>query len=646
MSKVLLLFILVFFYFVPVFSNSDEINIIKRSEWWAEEKYRYRDSSYWIDILRRWSEAPVKELTEEQKKVKNDRATKVNSINSYLINIFPENNSLVQTIKDEKWHSLAWNIQKTKYVRAIVVHHTDSEYDTSEIWIKAIYKYHALNRAWWDIWYNYIVWYDWEIYEWRAWWDYTVWAHAVWNNRSTVSISVMWNYSKKSISESQYKSLDKLIKHLTTKYWIDLSKNYNYHRECYWDECKIWVNSYTDSTLIWHRDTWVTSCPWDELEKQIQTLREENLAYTKWLKPIANTQIDKITKTIKIWKKAINKLTLSINNISERKKLLLLAKVEEKLDNLTFEDEKYYLYYQIKEIIVSNFKVKDYFSAKNVSEISFDKKNKIRVKLSYPLNDYINISDWEKSYEIKKDWKKLLLNWENKEIIHIKSVENDYLEITSWDRIPSWDKNNEYNDNKFRWDIIVYIKDDKLVVVNRLFLHDYLKWLWEISDYENTEKIKTIIIAARTYARWYMTEDNKFPTEFYQASDDPEVFQKYLWYGLEMRSPKVNKIVNETTDRVITYEWKIIKPWYFSSSNWSTISFNKFCEYSSWIPDCSNPNGYPFLLWVRDPGGIWNEKWWHWVWIAWTWVKYFAERWWNSEMIIKYFLNWVEIVNY
>jgi hypothetical protein len=32
-----------------------------------------------------------------------------------------------------------------------------------------------------------------------------------------------------------------------------------------------------------------------------------------------------------------------------------------------------------------------------------------------------------------------------------------------------------------------------------------------VSDSDNSEKIKTIVVAARTYARWYMTKAMKFP---------------------------------------------------------------------------------------------------------------------------------------
>jgi hypothetical protein len=49
------------------------------------------------------------------------------------------------------------------------------------------------------------------------------------------------------------------------------------------------------------------------------------------------------------------------------------------------------------------------------------------------------------------------------------------LEITSWDRVPTWDTEGKYNDNKFRGDIYLYVKDEKIVVVNSLEIEDYLK---------------------------------------------------------------------------------------------------------------------------------------------------------------------------
>jgi hypothetical protein len=294
--------------------------------------------------------------------------------------------------------------------------------------------------------------------------------------------------------------------------------------------------------------------------------------------------------------------------------------------------------------------------------------------LSYPLNDNISINfTWKYKPNLKKDWNEYLLNFlswtelnnyminlaflenklymNNREVIwfwnndffRINSPNNNYLTISSWDRQPSWDKSWVYNDNKFKWDIIIYKKDWKLVVVNELYLTDYLKWLWEVSDSTNKEKIRSIITLARTYSRWYMTKAEKFPWEYYQASDDPNVFQKYLWYWLEERSPNINKIVDETKDLVVTYKGQIIKPWYFSTSDWYTKNFLDYCNDAKWVPDCSNPEKFPFLSNVKDLGWVWKNKNWHWVWVPWTWIEYFSSKWWNYPLIIKYFLKWVDI---
>lgn len=50
-----------------------------------------------------------------------------------------------------------------------------------------------------------------------------------------------------------------------------------------------------------------------------------------------------------------------------------------------------------------------------------------------------------------------------------------------------------------------------------------------MSNTDLPEKIKTIIVAARSYASFYMNPQNrKFSTILYDGSDNPDEFQKYL----------------------------------------------------------------------------------------------------------------------
>ncbi len=110
------------------------------------------------------------------------------------------------------------------------------------------------------------------------------------------------------------------------------------------------------------------------------------------------------------------------------------------------------------------------------------------------------------------------------------------------------------NDNLFRGKIEIRNENGRIVLINELPLEDYLKGLAETSNGDHVEKMKTIIVAARSYAYFYTKAENrKFPGKPYDGSDDPDVFQKYLGYGYELRSPNAAKYVDETNGEMITY---------------------------------------------------------------------------------------------
>ncbi len=644
-------------------SSWDSIHIISRAEWWANESYRYLDSSEWKAKLLQYKNRKPVELTKVQKIKAIKEAQKVKKANNFLLKDYNYLFHIKNIEKFENWHKLAWPIVRVKNRFAIVIHDTDTNYwswvDSYEA-IRKIYKFHALTRWWGDIWYNYLIWYNWEIFEWRAGWDDVVWAHDKWNNQWAIGISMIWDYNNKPINKKQYESLKKLIKYLVKKYNIDLSKKTTFFKWCIWtwEKCikkpLVILHNYP---IIWHRDAWYTLCPWQKLYEQLQELKKQ---LNVWV-------VNKNTVFLK-------KIDFYLKRLKENKLLNLLAKIELVLDKNIDWNKKLVLN-QVKSLIlnIENNKLKNIFST-NIKK-SFDDNNKIKVKLSYPFDEYINLqvkgeynprflrednqdiisfinnNSKEKVFtmNLKLLGNDLILNW--KKILDFNKVKFfrisvpkwNIIKIISWNRKPKWDKSWKLNDNEFKWDIVLYLKNNKLVVVNDIYLSDYLKWLWEVSNDTNPEKIKAIIVLARTYARWYMIKARKFIWEWYDANDDPNIFQKYLWFGIEKRSPKVDKLVDQTKDLVITYDWKLIKPWYFSVSNWKTVSFLDYCKNHKWIPDCRYPQKFPFLLWVMDPGWIWKKQIWHWIWVSWTWIQYFANKWWNFDMIIKYFLKWIEI---
>lgn len=620
------IFYIVFLFFISFWYtySANDIKIISRSEWWANENYRFIDSNEWKTILKKRKDNSSKTTnviyTQEQVDTYKEKQNKLKEMDNILLTDYSEYIEINSKKYAENWKKLAWPVFKTKTINWIVIHHTYSNYESSLEWIKQIYKYHALTREWWDIWYNFLIWKDWEIYEWRAWWDYVVAAHDKWNNRWNIWIAIIWDYTKKPININQYNALKSLTKHVIDKYNIDITEKTYFHSECFWEECIKPLKTEFKYPIIWHRDAWHTECPWDELYKQIDKLRISLLK-----EPIS---------VAKMYKKKIFK---TLSQFPDQKLIDILANIEHQLDKK----------YNSNKLKVKWF-ILDYFKDKNSknSILASNIKNNIKIKLSYPNNDKITIKTWWIELDIKRIWNKIYMLWKRHNMIKIpKKSQNDVFEISSWDRVPSWDKKWLYNDNKFRWDLYVYAKEWKLIVVNSLNIEDYLKWLWEVSDFEKSEKIKTIIIAARSYATWYTTKAKKFNWEFYDWVDDPNVFQKYLWYWLEERSPKINKVVNDTKWQLITYDSELIKPWYFTNSTWNTKSFYEYCMMKYTDKICNNESKkYPYLKSVVDKWSSWLNIKWHWVWISWKWVSYFADKWWTYDMIIKYFLKWVDIL--
>ncbi len=718
MSKILTSFLvfLCLFGWATYANQDDDIEIISREQWWANEEYRYLDSPEWRNITKKrilskkQREEELKELT-PQERLEYWKQQAINYDlselrNRYLIENFGDDIALNKTIKENNDRVLAWPQKYTNYVNSIVIHHTEWKYEDSYDAIRKIYKFHTLSRQWWDIGYNYLIGMDGEIFEWRSGGDYVVWAHNKWNNRSTVWIALIWSYQSREPSDVQMEALNKLVLHLSKKYGIDMSQDdIPIHNTCKSSDCgKTW-SLYTNyfHPLTWHRDGWHTACPGEKLYERIDEIRQNVLEETKGLTPVKNPsqQLAKIDIQAKIKqlnlatsiqqrikrnneynaaRKKFNKLPWdrvekAVKKIKQPKLINLYIKVQIlwSQDNEPYKD---IVLTELESLIGNhllelNQVVEQDTLWEDEAVLAYDDLNTIKIKLSYPADTTdISISSlegyrWElavlwndleipfiknaqdsTSFEqlnFVYDGKRMVVNdkanismrrWEK---IRVSAPEQGYLTITSWDRKPTWDTTGTLNDNTFRWDIVLYIQDQKLIVVNELSFSDYLKWLGEISDSEQPEKIRTIITAARTYARWYTTHARKFENSWYDWSDDPDVFQKYLGYGLEQRSPNINKIVDETKDVVITYKWDLIKPWYHSSSNGRTVSFKQFC------PNCEDKNNYPFLASVKDysPEAIIRK--WHWVWIPGTWVSDLVNRGWNYSMIIKYFLPWTDV---
>ncbi|HRI35585.1 MAG TPA: peptidoglycan recognition family protein [bacterium] len=159
----------------------------------------------------------------------------------------------------------------------ITVHHTadsnTSDREDAEI-VRSTYYYHAVVRGWGDIGYNYIIGQRGKIYEGRAGGDYSVAAHAVWNNRSSVGVSMIGNFEEFNVNAGQLAGLKSIVRALAGHYGIDLSASMSTHKECLSGQDCL-MHDYTSTRLTGHRDIGYTTCPGKDLYKYVEQMRSE-----------------------------------------------------------------------------------------------------------------------------------------------------------------------------------------------------------------------------------------------------------------------------------------------------------------------------------------------------------------------------------
>ncbi len=583
-------------------TNNAGPNIIKRADWGADETLRYRDNPIWkkaFDAIEADKDKPKSEATLKYE-------AKIRSIAIHLATDFPDQDKAIETIRSEGDRTLVWPIEKTRQVERIVIHHTAENNQTSKddlALIRGIYYYHTIVRGWGDIGYNYLVGQRGQIYEGRAGGDYNVAAHAIWNNKSSVGVSVMGNFTTDSVVAEQEEAIKSIVEYLSKKYGIDIHKTSVGHKECKKDDCV--MDDFSTPNLAGHKEVGFTSCPGDNLFAIVENLRKTesaSLGRTLVLSPnYHSVKIASIGPADSLTTKPLGKWPIVRIRLSYTGSTIRLKSGDSRLARLTIGANSWIL-----------------------------KKNP------------------ELPFEVSASGKIALVVGKKKYPFSQVALEANIIEIPSWNRKPSWDKTGLMNDNVFRGKIILENVWGNLIVINELPLEDYLKWIAEVSNGDNEEKIKTILTAARSYAYFYSKKENrKFPGASYDGSDNPDEFQKYLGYGYEKRSPQSVQLVDATNGQIITHEGQSIKPWYFSESNGQTLSAKQYCENrvkNGTLPVSTICKDIPYLQSVTDPGGVGHAQKWHGVGISGIGATYLArDMGFKYDQIIEYYLDGVKI---
>lgn len=217
-----------------------------------------------MNIFKKQENATTSEATKKQ-------LEKNIAIDDYLRKNFPEESVLNEVIRTENGHKLVWPIEKTKYVREIVIHHTAEDNIKSlsdEELMRSMYYYHTISRGWGDIGYQYIIGQRGKVYEGRAGGDYNVGAHVTWNNRGTVGISVIGNFEKDTLVKEQRATIQKFLLAISKKYGIDTNTDQKGHKACKVEE-ECLTRDFDIKSLVGHRDVGYTSCPGANLYKAL-----------------------------------------------------------------------------------------------------------------------------------------------------------------------------------------------------------------------------------------------------------------------------------------------------------------------------------------------------------------------------------------
>lgn len=673
------LYICLVFLLVNAFSFADDwnlpwITIISRAKRWADESIRL------TTYEKRANLAAYK--ANQQKALENLRATDysaylkkqaatdlanepTNIANQYLKNYYYDDAAVDYSVKSYNWTPIQrvqyYKVNKTK----ILIHHTASDNTSIKTqedaikYIKYVYKYHTLDNARWDIWYNFIIDPFGNIYEGRAWWEWVIWAHAKWNNTPSVWIAMIWNFETVQPTREAVDSLVKLVAALAKKYNINPFWYTYYHKAI---STPPYLSSSRNYTIAWHRNASATSCPGENLYNILPFVRSWAYAINRWqLRPSSSTlglpsykdstwtTTKKTTKTTTT-KKTSTKLTYSYFESMQSK---IKPAVQQIKQEYVSKNKISYATTPSKKILwrIDVEQAKIYMN-QNINVLLYE--------LTQDYNKYVLHCEWWCSFKfadqtiVSNDW--TISVWDqltlqvNDTVYQADSINvssnNNIISVTNYDRKSyAWIPRNS-----FHWKLI-FKRDNmkdvngkqsyKYIVINSLWFQDYMKWIVETNDTETQTKNNVMALIAKSYALFYMSPRNQHPNipsnATYNAVDDPNIFQKYVWAGLEKTLTKRYKALSTTQNQLVMYDWYVpILPYFSCSAGFTYSASEKW-----WWTDTLYLQSR-FDLWICS-----DKKFsWHWVGLSWLWAERRAKTFGRSYSdIIKYYYQWVEIIN-
>ena len=155
--------------------------------------------------------------------------------------------------------------------------------------------------------------------------------------------------------------------------------------------------------------------------------------------------------------------------------------------------------------------------------------------------------------------------------LKLKNTNNGIFTVTSLNDIPSWNKSLNYNRFRGNMEIRYNEPNSRTWLIEILPLEDYVKGIKETSNPDPLEYLKTMTVAARTYALYHHNTGTKHASEFFDV--DAYYDQVYKGYTVQESMPNLVTACDETKGVVGTYNSELIIAPYFSRGDGKTRSF-------------------------------------------------------------------------
>lgn len=421
-----------------------------------------------------------------------------------------------------------WPVQYSPEVKLLAVHHTaiqvGSDPRSAVERVRALYQFHAVNRGWGDIGYNYIIDEAGEIYEGRHGGDFAVAGHAYCNNVGTLGVALLGNFELEQPTQEQMQALQWLLTNLAERYNIPLDRKIRFHGKSL-------------PTVVGHKDLVSTECPGYYAYNVLAQVREH----------VANGDVAALINFPNIAKN-----TEKIEKKTEERKA---KRVEERVAGGRSTGP-----------IDRRLAIK--LKSQSVTALRRTLRN--RVQESGSTARPTSTVTGRVVYTPKSSSSSALS-------VSPGSSAGDTIRIRLTAKDAGLgscaDAKLDLLRTQYRGELECITVDGAPAIINTVELEDYMAGLAEEPDTEPYEKQRAFAIAARSYAVHYMDPANrKFPGKPYDGSDSPATFQKYGGIAFETGHPRWVEAVRDTEGKVLTVNGEVLKTPYFSSDDGRTRS--------------------------------------------------------------------------